>query len=1372
MARWWVVLCALATWLVGSYASSEAGKYLVTAPLAGVPGTSYAMTLQIIDSPAPVHFSAYLDRFVNSAYRNATHEVSKTVMPGLSTNLSIEIPYLHSDERTNYRVHLRGRGGLQIEETFSLPVPSKIATAFVQLDRYAYEPGDRVLFKTFAIHDLNLTSYTGVYDITLKPPGNSHALKTWKSTRGAPINSFQYDLDTHTVLGEWTIVIDSIDTGVRSHSFQVGLQQKNFQTGTQEKQSETRSFEVKVFLPQTMNSSTDMAGSFVAKYPMDVAVKGKADIYGPGNVLQTMQFSGNGSFVFPRGLPSGTTNVRVKVTEDESGITGSGESSVLVYARDVKIEFTELTPAVFKPKIPFTAYVKISNNADEPLQIPAGSVFGTVYVYGIGHYNRPAPANSHYSVSSFTGSYPILAKKLTLPDSGLFSLDIDIPDDVTSIDLRVTFQGIQKALTLRRAQGDQYLQMYLLGDVPPVTDTATAKANFRVLSSQPLTDLTVEMVSRGQLVLATQPTLTNQATSGDVYSAEFSVTLTWEMTPVTDVVAYQLVTSGGLLKELATDSMRINVHGLVQNKVDVTSDKQRVEPGQEVTLNVRARSGSTVGLLVEENNGASVQTVTPQSIITMIEKTRPSPLSTNQAMATSQEYGSATFGVAHLKLVDGKSNGGTRTTASVRQHGYNERTDNSANPNTVFFGTNTTGVDGTATFTVRLPDTVGTWSVSGFALHSAGPVDIIDKPVVIETTYEVYGELLGPGQVVSGEQVILTAYIHNTRDIDSEVTVTLHPEEHVMLVTVKQDGTYDTSLEGKQQNVTVPAKTSKQVFFIVTSTPSLPSSATNTLLKLSIKSGNSEQIEPYSFTFAPRGVEQTITTSSIIDVNDHVTQDIPYVSPPKEALPGTITKRVTVTDDFDQLLLPLAMTEEDVMEEGTGAAALLNFALPVMLAKVRPDLVYQLRGPMERGHQRLLNFMMSNRFYEIYNDQLQYFMTVTGMKLLAEAGAHVAMDTHLVLSTLFDYASSTVRNSQLTTLRLPDAFLALAVNDLPTYLDAVSFVSHGLNYTTIITKIKRALQATYTDVYDPLTLSYLALANSKYGYHDKATNMLSTLLRVQDSSSANTEIISWKTNSNDTSSYFGHWLPDILSAATALQALVLEGKTADADRLAKWLFQQRKASGLFEYALDTIVATEALLTYSDHKPANITDLRLGTALSDTRNGRWLSQDQMTNFTASGQGKVFSQVEVKYRVTDDVGDASFEVVPVVLDESLQHFKLMICSRWLLKRESGITVQEVTVPSGFVADVTGLTKDYGVVKYIRRNETTTTVYFDRVGRDSTCYTLAVKRVHQVARSAPGYIVTRSFQTPENRNIVSYHPRRLEESTVCDLCPACCP
>ena len=55
------------------------------------------------------------------------------------------------------------------------------------------------------------------------------------------------------------------------------------------------------------------------------------------------------------------------------------------------------------------------------------------------------------------------------------------------------------------------------------------------------------------------------------------------------------------------------------------------------------------------------------------------------------------------------------------------------------------------------------------------------------------------------------------------------------------------------------------------------------------------------------------------------------------------------SDDFDDLVLPLALGEDDVMEEGTGPAALLHLALPVMMAKAHPDLLDQLKGPIERG---------------------------------------------------------------------------------------------------------------------------------------------------------------------------------------------------------------------------------------------------------------------------------------------------------------------------------------------------------------------------------------------------------------------------------------
>ena len=83
------------------------------------------------------------------------------------------------------------------------------------------------------------------------------------------------------------------------------------------------------------------------------------------------QFNGNASFTFPYdSLMRSNTQVKVKVTEDDTGVTGSGESSVQVYERDVKIEFTQQTPAVFKPKLPFTAYVRVSQFSPTPSSPP------------------------------------------------------------------------------------------------------------------------------------------------------------------------------------------------------------------------------------------------------------------------------------------------------------------------------------------------------------------------------------------------------------------------------------------------------------------------------------------------------------------------------------------------------------------------------------------------------------------------------------------------------------------------------------------------------------------------------------------------------------------------------------------------------------------------------------------------------------------------------------------------------------------------------------------------------------------------------------------------------------------------------------------
>lgn len=57
------------------------------------------------------------------------------------------------------------------------------------------------------------------------------------------------------------------------------------------------------------------------------------------------------------------------------------------------------------------------------------------------------------------------------------------------------------------------------------------------------------------------------------------------------------------------------------------------------------------------------------------------------------------------------------------------------------------------------------------------------------------------------------------------------------------------------------------------------------------------------------------------------------------------------------------------------------------------------------------------------------------------------------------------------------------------------------------------------------------------------------------------------------------------------------------------------------------------------------------------------------------------------------------------------------RRLLKSKIGPVVQRVDVPSGFVADISQLGGQQGVVGVKRRNDTTITVYFNDVRRPKT-------------------------------------------------------
>ncbi|XP_025086887.1 CD109 antigen-like isoform X1 [Pomacea canaliculata] len=740
-----LLICAVTT----ASGQSETGKYRVTAPKTFTPGETFTAAIEIMESSGPVQVTIEIEAY-NYFFASSTYSYlsiagqSATFSQGTPGTLSFKIPSHVAGATSGYRLHVRGTGGLQIDTRSDINLQLTRASVFIQPDRQVYRPGQTVNFRTFSLLLSDLKPLSETYTVTVQAPGDS-LVRRWTSNAGL-VSSFSFDLDKSPPLGRWTISASSSEIGQSSVGFDV-------------QEYENPPFSVQLNIPRTMNTSQILTGSVEARYPQGVGVKGTVEVslptgYSSDAAKTSFQIDGSANFSFSELVYyTSSAVVTATVTEQATGRTVVGKSTLNTYERNVKVQFTEKTPAVIRPGLPFTAYVQVTDQEDQPLNIAPDSIFRFVYVYGVGHYSKPSP-DSRYGVSSFTGSYPILAKKMVLPQSGFFPVELDIPTDVTQVDIRVTFQGVQNQLTLQSvgSSTNSYLQLSLLGSVPRLTSGQQVFANFRATSNKPLDALKVQIVSRGQVLQVLSPSLTNAARAGDVYTADFQVALSWSMAPVTDIVAYLNVGYSGIF-ELVADSIAFNVEGLLRNEVTLTADRQRAEPGESVTLTVQSLPTSVVGVLVQEDFGNRGNVITAEEIIQkFVQGPRPSAL--NDFMATSSQRSEGSFERLNLNVIGGSNT--FSATSLVRQALFSGNTDDStAYPDTIFFATNTISSTGSATFAINLPDTVTTWAATAFSFDANGNMGVVDKPVLIEAVREVYAELSGTDHAVTGEHVII-----------------------------------------------------------------------------------------------------------------------------------------------------------------------------------------------------------------------------------------------------------------------------------------------------------------------------------------------------------------------------------------------------------------------------------------------------------------------------------------------------------------------------------------------------------------------------------------------------------------------------------------
>ncbi|CAL1532260.1 unnamed protein product, partial [Lymnaea stagnalis] len=121
------------------------------------------------------------------------------------------------------------------------------------------------------------------------------------------------------------------------------------------------------------------------------------------------------------------------VTETTTGIRLNGSSVVKFYRNKFQVKFLDKTPNVFKPGLPYTAFIQVCS----PDKMPPPGSNNVIHVYTYVTYAKKVPGQDLYDVSSFTGTYPLPGQNLTLPASGLLPIEIDIPKNATEINIKV-----------------------------------------------------------------------------------------------------------------------------------------------------------------------------------------------------------------------------------------------------------------------------------------------------------------------------------------------------------------------------------------------------------------------------------------------------------------------------------------------------------------------------------------------------------------------------------------------------------------------------------------------------------------------------------------------------------------------------------------------------------------------------------------------------------------------------------------------------------------------------------------------------------------------------------------------------------------------
>ncbi|XP_046569079.1 CD109 antigen-like [Haliotis rubra] len=1410
-------------------AESSRGSYLITSSKYLQRGMPFNVSIDILNTTNTVHVQVELQRI----WHNYTNSFRIPVMmakgdftKGTTGTISLNVPRDITDG--SYRLHVRGSGALQFERETSLFLRSKYISVMVQTDKALYKPGQMVHFRAFGVYP-SLQVYTGSFDISLVDP-NNNILKEWAALHeSSGVVAGEFQLADKTVLGDWALRVSPAD--------QVSVTSKNFTVA----EYQLPRFEVKVDLPSfSLTSDTKMSGTVKAKYTFGQPVKGMVELHTYMNVATdycgrppkyvelAFPIDGEAKFDIPvadikrlqSNLNEQTVVVVAIVKEELTGVRLNGSSSVKYHQYPYKIEVLNSSPKTFSPKLPYTAYIKVSQQDGRPVT----DLSSPVGVYTCVTYRIVQDDQSEFSYSSFTGNYGLPPKNYTIPASGIIPVDLRIPENTTRISVKVHYNEASDTLSVlqKMSFSGNFLQLTLTSKGLRAGQTAM----FSIEMTEDVPFITYQVLSRGTVVLI------DQVAVGGQNPVHFNVPISAAMAPEAHIIAYYVRKSG----DVVADSLSSSVDEVFDNKVSIDFSKNDSMPHDNIDVMVSADPMSSVNvlavdqsvLLLKSGNDitteqvadelktySSRQTDTEFHVPSMCSSPRPDDVFSEAGLNVLSDgiyfsvhhYGYYGFGTTfpllcsfkYSQLMSAQISGGPIQSQKVMEV---ERVRHEF-PETWLWINKTVGADGKATISTTVPDTITSWIASAFAVNSATGLGVAPSTTKLRVFSPFFVSLSMPTSVLRGEQVVIQASIFNYLPSDVDVFVSLPTSSDYVNVVVDRSGKTTKESKDQTQYVTVKSNEPQTVYF-----PIIPSSLGAIDIEVSARTTLAADAVRRQLNVKAEGIPKEYNTPVFIeltpggpDFNQHVA-----LSLPSEAVTGSEKVRVKVTGDLigaslDNLENLLALPT------GCGEQNMMTFAPDVYIAdylyttkQMTPALESRIMTYLELGYQRELTYQRHDGSFSPFGDRDEaghMWLTAFVARSFHQARPYIFVGNQTLARSLnwmtgrqnldgsfnepglvFDRQMQTSKAS-LTSMVL----LAFLENqDIGRY----GMYEYTLGNATV--NATKYLESVASSITDPFTLAIVSYALSEAGSSvaDVTFNKLNAAAEVKGT------LKHWTEPTTASSTYYTNWTPphtraqpiDIQMTAYGLLASSARGDLKGGLPITNWLTSQRNPYGGFSSTQDTMVALHALTDYA--RRAHVSGFQVEVDIksgSDTQhisvtdsNALVLQSRELTKFpkevsiTATGKGVAYADVDVFFNVDAEIGDPSFDINTVLLDDTINNFKLMTCTKWLKEGSSGMTVMEISIPSGFDPDMTSMGNVAGLKRFERRG-TNVVVYFDEIGTTSICFDILSTRTGMVTNNQPSYVTVYDYYQPSNQGATFYETRSLKEATICDVCDKCC-